>query len=313
MAEIDKPENRKFIWRDTWTAKFGTTILNAIAAPGRAWNGYYVHQPEVPGQWSETDEVLAQEAYRQMLKDANGLAGLVMGGGMPMAGRAAVGMAGGRLRQLPMDEASRLARAKELGFRTEMPLYHGSGQTFSQFKAAPTSAAVRDAPGVSLARDPEIANEFAQMAGQGRVRGREWSDNVQTNPQVYKLWHRADRPVSIRLEGNEAHHEVVATLQDAFVRGYDSVMLRNYTSPGGRKGDIIIVRDANQLRSPNAAFDPANRNSTFLLGSGQTRQSGLGAVPTFADDQKAGYDSKLRGAYKPKDGASFADIFGFSK
>lgn len=35
-------------------------------------------------------------------------------------------------------------------------------------------------------------------------------------------------------------------------------MLRNYTSREGRTGDIMIVKNRNQLRSVNAAFDPAN-------------------------------------------------------
>jgi hypothetical protein len=42
-------------------------------------------------------------------------------------------------------------------------------------------------------------------------------------------------------------------------------MLRNYTSPGGKVGDILVVRDPAQLRSPFAQFDPAKRNSRNLL------------------------------------------------
>jgi hypothetical protein len=44
-------------------------------------------------------------------------------------------------------------------------------------------------------------------------------------------------------------------------------MLRNYTSPGGRSGDILVVKDPAQLRSPNAKFDPAKRNSNDLSAS----------------------------------------------
>lgn len=176
------------------------------------------------------------------------------------------GLTGVRKAALPMDEASRLARAKELGYRTNMPLYHGTGETFNEFTAIPSQGAGFQTPGVSLARDPAIANEYAMSS----------LDNARTNPQgvaapqVHQLYHRADRPVALTLTGDEAHHEVVSTLQNAFDQGYDSVMLRNYTSPGGQKGDVIIVKDSNQLRSPNAAFDPAEKNSGFLLGSGST-------------------------------------------
>ena len=39
--------------------------------------------------------------------------------------------------ELAMDQASRMARAKEMGFRTDMPLYHGTGETFNEFKRKP--------------------------------------------------------------------------------------------------------------------------------------------------------------------------------
>ena len=165
-----------------------------------------------------------------------------------------------------------MARAKEIGFRTDMPLYHGTGETFNEFKGSPTQRF--QTPGVSLARDPEIANEYAAAS----------LDNAKTSqsgaaaPQVHQLVHRADRPVALTLTGNEAHHEVVSTLHNAFDQGYDSVMLRNYTSPGGKTGDIIIVKNANQLRSPNAVFDPAKKNSGFLLGSGSTDDATSAAI-----------------------------------
>lgn len=189
---------------------------------------------------------------------------------------------------LDMDEAARLARAKDMGFRTQMPLYHGTGAAFDEFKPVPTDAKGWVSPGASLARSPEIANEFAEMAGQGRIGGLYWSDNARANPQVYKLFHRADNPAALTLTGNETHPQVVATLQDAFDRGHDAVMLRNYTSPGGRVGDIIIVKNANQLRSVNAAFDPAKRESGNLLAgiAGALPVAGLAAGATDRDESE---------------------------
>ena len=59
---------------------------------------------------------------------------------------------------------------------------------------------------------------------------------------------------------------MVETLRHAFDNGYDAVMLRKYRNPAtGTKGDIIIVKDGSQLRSPNAVFDPVRRNSSDLL------------------------------------------------
>jgi hypothetical protein len=180
------------------------------------------------------------------------------GGALPFAERGALGSAGGRLSEgLATDAESRLARAKDIGFRTNMPVYHGSGEDFSSFQAVPTSQKGLQSPGVSVALDPEVANEFALSRG-----------NEKASPQVYPLVHRADRPTSLTLDGTESHAEVVGALRDAFESGHDALMLRNYTTPGGKTGkNIIIVRDANRLRSPNAKFDPAKRNSSDLLAS----------------------------------------------
>jgi hypothetical protein len=173
-----------------------------------------------------------------------------------------------RRRPLSMDTEARMARAKEMGFRTNMPLYHGSGSEFSAAQAIPTTAAGMETPGVSLAFDPQVANEFATARG-----------SEKTNPQVYPLLHRAERPTSLTLDGSETHGQVVATLRDAFDAGYDAVMVRNYTSPGGIGGqNIVIVRDANQLRSPNAVFDPARKFDPHLLAG----ISGLSVLPGAA-------------------------------
>src|SRR6266700_6592857 len=173
--------------------------------------------------------------------------------------------------KLPMDTASRAARAKQMGFRTDMPLYHGSGTEFSSARAVPTNAAGMESPGVSLALDPEVANEFATARGSER-----------TNPQVYKLPHRADRPTSLTLNGSETHGQVVDALRTAFDAGHDAVMIKNYTTPGGIKEQkIIIVRDANQLRSPNAVFDPARKFDPYLLAG----VAGLSVLPASSLEQ----------------------------
>lgn len=211
-----------------------------------------------------------QEAYRS--GDPQGMALAVA----PM-GAAYRGMGRSAKVALPMDEASRMARADAMGMRRNMDLYHGTGETFSELKAVPTNADGLVTPGVSTALDPRVANEFA-------VLGR----NAQASPQVHRLWHRAERPAAIDLTGHESHAQVVETLRDAFDRGHDAVMLRNYTTPGGlTQQKIIIVRDANQLRSPNAAFDPEKRGSADLLasiaGAGFVA-SGMGSIGSQQSD-----------------------------
>jgi hypothetical protein len=215
------------------------------------------------------------EAYARDQQDRAELPARValglIGGGAGFAERGALGAAGGRLAResaLPMDEASRMARADAMGFHRSMPLYHGSNTEFTGFRSVPTTQAEQAAPGVSTALNPAVAQEFAESR----------TTTHGGQPKVYPLLHRAERPAVLDLTGQESHHEVVATLRDAFDRGHDAVMLRNYTTPGGIPNQkIVIVRDANQLRSPDAAFDPARRgNSNLLAGI-----AGASAVPAM--------------------------------
>ncbi len=198
------------------------------------------------------------------------------GAAIAAAGMIPGGRGGGRAAKgLAMDLESRLARAKEMGFFTQMPLYHGSGSAFDAIKSVPTDAPGRVLPGVSLSSNPEIANEFAAKA---RDRG------LGEHPQVYKLLHRAENPARLIWTGDEDFEAVSATIRDAFDKGHDSVIIHNYTTAGGKKGDILIVRDGNQLRSVNAAFNPAKRDSNNLLYG----LAGAAMAPLVLDGQNEG-------------------------
>jgi hypothetical protein len=80
------------------------------------------------------------------------------------------------------------------------------------------------------------------------------------------IWHRAERLFPLDARGSSIE-EIQAFLKQAWNQGHDAVMLRNYTAPGGRSGDILVVKDPAQLRSPTAKFDPRRRNSSDLSAS----------------------------------------------
>jgi hypothetical protein len=201
-----------------------------------------------PETGSVTDPALDPFAPRQIMPQIDyGNAGAGRGGG-------------GRLPpQLPMDKASRMARAKEMGFRTNMPLYHGTDRSFIGFdpgKGGTTTGVAPARVGVWTALEPDVADDFAKVAA-GVSRG---------NEQIYPLVHRAQKPATIRLDGDETNFEITIALQDAFAQGHDAVLLRNHTSPSGKTPrNILVVRDPSQLRSPAAAFDPAKKDSSDLL------------------------------------------------
>jgi hypothetical protein len=78
------------------------------------------------------------------------------------------------------------------------------------------------------------------------------------------IWHRSERSMSIDARG-AAEGEIQASLKKAWDQGYDAVMVKNYTSRDGRTGTVLVVKDLAQLRSPNARFNPAKRDSSDLL------------------------------------------------
>lgn len=69
------------------------------------------------------------------------------------------------LPELPMDEASRMARAKEMGFDTDKTWYHGTGGNIEAFNpellGANTTGPSKGL-GVHLSKSPELANEYAK-------------------------------------------------------------------------------------------------------------------------------------------------------
>jgi hypothetical protein len=183
-----------------------------------------------------------------------------------VAGMALPGAGAGRTvraaaKALPMDEASRMARAEQGGWRMDLPLAHGTaGPEFTAFdlsKGGATTGAEPARMGVwSQVRqgDSHIADQFAGMAAR----------NTGEPPRVIPLVHRADRRAVIDLSGGEMNHEIAATLAQAWDDGFDAVILRNYSLSGGKPGDILVVKNENQLRVPWATFDPRKRESPQL-------------------------------------------------
>lgn len=161
---------------------------------------------------------------------------------------------------LPMDEASRMRRAAEVGFDVNQPLYHGTAAEFRAFDRA-FRGGTTHAPSARLAEwsaiDPGLASLFAEKAA---LHGR-------GHPQVYPLLARSDSPGHLRLSGREGELDIAATLMKAFEDGLDLVRVEYPKVPGQINKDVVAVKNENQLRSKFAAFDPAKRDSNDLLAS----------------------------------------------
>ena len=108
-------------------------------------------------------------------------------------------------------------------------------------------------PPVPHTADPGIAVTH-EVAGQGVPTG-----------------YRSQRPAQMNVR-ELSDHEIQASLQNAWNQGHDSVLMRNYSTPTGKIEDVLVVRDAPQLRDPRARFDPARINSRNVMATG----AGLG-------------------------------------
>ena len=199
---------------------------------------------------------------------------------------------------LDMRAAARMKRAEEMGFY-DNTLFHGTaakptttmddGNIFDEFKLwegkDPTRSTVNSEVsklGVSLAEQPAIAEDFANLASQ----------NASDGSALLPLRFRADKVGSIDLQGDELNSDIYGSVVDSWRDGYDAIQFNNYTTPQGKKGSFVLVKDPSQIRSVNAAFDPAKKDGANLLaglgGAGVTGGAILGS-----DESEAGAGSKI--------------------
>lgn len=185
-----------------------------------------------------------------------------------VAPKTGLGSFGGKLAQLPMDEASRMARAQEMGFKTREPLYHGThAPPFEQFdldkagliNGSPTERAVWFSPNTEVASNfsyPNAKNAEGQRVIPTYVRG---SEKVITSAD---LPHIRAYGAPQNLTYNQA--EFARQLELARQQGYDSLRFKN-VQEYGPASDQVAVFDPRNIRSVNAAFDPAKASSDNLL------------------------------------------------
>lgn len=102
-------------------------------------------------------------------------------------------------------------------------------------------------------------------------------------PIVKPLVHRASKPGVIRLPQSANRSAVDVAIADAWDRGFDALRVIH---PDG--SEWMIVKNANQLRSPFARFDPAKRNSADLLAG----IGGLGVVGSAVVAEKNNTDGE---------------------
>lgn len=180
---------------------------------------------------------------------------------------------------LPMDEASRMARAAEMGFDTGRTVYHGTDASFSEFRPSDRGAF---GPGVYFSELPSVAGAYggkvdpyftrgklfdAMPGWESRVNAEKASALIDAMPEHHwKSAAQAKLADRGSLTGEDLWQYMMAgagkekaqrILQD---NGYSGVR-------GLADGQETVVFDPRNIRSVSAAFDPSKADSADLLAS----------------------------------------------
>jgi len=158
---------------------------------------------------------------------------------------------------LPMDQASRMARADEMGFNPSQELYHGSGADFQGFEVGRdrfdgTSAQVRG-QGVYLSEFPSQASSYAPR---GRREG----------GQVYDVLENTSNPY----EGIDSFDTIAERTKYLTTEGQQDLSEYGFDANKSVMGAPVVF-DPSNIRSRFARFDPEFRHLANL-------SAGIGAV-----------------------------------
>jgi hypothetical protein len=180
--------------------------------------------------------------------------------------------------KLPMDAASRLARAKDMGFDTKTTWYHGTPEPDLQV----IQPGKRD-PGAWFTTDMQNAANYARGADANVHSVRLKAEN----PYVVEFPWDVDPPTPMHKGEKIPFSDNVAIVNHAQKQGYDSVHF-----PDGNfseSGNTMVVFRPQQIRDVDAVFDPSNANSPNLMASrlGPFLGAGGAAGAFIADDAQA--------------------------
>lgn len=199
-----------------------------------------------------TEEDLAREIANTQLAEATGSAFM---GGIKPTGSALARKAEG----LAMDEASRLARAKEMGFDVKNPVYHGTtAKNIKEFK-----------PGKRGETFFTSSKKTADMYG------------IDEGGQTLKNFVNKEGFHEVDLREADPHNiDVGEFIDEARLNKSPGVVVKNLPITDEynnivRREDWVIPLDQSRIRSTQAAFDPAKAASKNILAGA----AGAAAIP----------------------------------
>lgn len=236
-----------------------------LRGPGRGEGGYTVTNALGRG-------VVGATVGGLVAPEDEKFAGMAAGAAVGLAGPAAF-RAGKRIgrggfavdpRGLPMDEASRMARAKAQGFDTKKVWYRGTTER-GEKRARHSFEANK---GIFVTDNPDVAEIFRYPREYGEV-----LTDVRPG-DLQELYARTTNPLELR--GNDAQRfsydtsYQVRTIEDAIAKGHDSIIAHNIMEGVGdwvEPGTTMVIFDPASVRKTAARFDPANIGKSDLSGA----------------------------------------------
>ena len=185
---------------------------------------------------------------------------------------------------LPMDDASRMQRGTDMGFRLNENWWHGSGnENITALKANKSETG----EGVFLSDNPFVGEEYSNVRD---IMSLPDLPAGQTNQQgLYQLVTRGNYKSVDAERQSWTRVNMRAEIDKARAEGFDGVDFLNIADAKysrGMTGTTRVVFDPANIRSVNAAFDPDKATSSTLLaaapfaavgGAGLTSERELGS------------------------------------
>jgi len=215
--------------------------------------------------------------------------------------------------ELPMDQASRMARAKEQGFDVDQTWYHGTpdnrGLREEGFKTPKERFGQTE-------DDPRKAFFFSKRRSTAATYAddRRAFDYQNADPEVLELLVDPGDTKSVGWAGRPFRGEGYAlddTIDAARDDGLNSLRvdnIRDTYNAGGAPDSVLVKMEREGIRdAKDAAFDPDQKDSANLLAGGAAAAVGLGAA-TQSDESEAGVFSPAKTAQRIADrlrGAGF--------
>ena len=202
----------------------------------------------------------------------------------------------GMVKGLDMTPEGRMARAREMGFDTSRPVFHGTpdsrGLRAEGFKTMQERMGQEDPTRTFFAADSKkVADSYADDS-------RAW-DYQNATPETLPLYLRSKNPTTVDWGGRPfrgretdgSGYAIRDYIDQARANGSDQVVIKNVVDTYDAKGKPSTIRaffDPSAARSPFATFDPARANRRDLLAATIPAAAlGAGALALQPDDAEA--------------------------